>query len=99
MNVFEMEKEFNDLIKHGQELIEKLKQAKGHVADADKNDIGMLCKFWNDNIEDYVVGTICEIEKRVDYPYCIGCCDCWYKHCCRLTPSEVAEITGYKVEK
>lgn len=27
MNVFEMEKEFNDLIKLGRELIEKLKQS------------------------------------------------------------------------
>ena len=30
---------------------------------------------------------------------CIGCCDCWYKHYSPLTPAEVAELTGYKVEE
>ena len=67
------------------------------VEEADENDIGRLCKFWNDDVKDYVVGTLCKVHKRVAYPYCIGCCDCWYKYCCRLTPAEVAEITGYKV--
>lgn len=69
------------------------------VKEADENDIGKLCKFWNDDIKDYAVGTLCKVHKRVDYSYCIGCCDCWYKYCCRLTPTEVAEITGYKVEE
>lgn len=69
------------------------------VKDADENDIGKLCKFWNDDPEDYVVGALYYIEKIVAYPYCIDCCDCWYKHCRRLSPSEVTEITGYKVEE
>lgn len=69
------------------------------VKEADENDIGRLCKFWNDDVKDYAVGTLYKVHKRVAYPYCIGCCDCWYKYCCRLTPAEVADITGYKVEE
>ena len=68
------------------------------VKEADKNDIGKLCRFWNDNPQDYVVSILCEVYERGDYPYGIDCCDCYYKYCRRLTPAEVAEITGYKVE-
>ena len=71
------------------------------VKEADKNDIGKLCKFWNDNPSDYEVGTLYEIseEKSDNYPYAMDSFyGCWYKHCSRLTPAEVAEITGYKVE-
>lgn len=66
------------------------------------NDIGKLCRFWDDNVFDYNVGLleiISEEEGDTDCPYCMeGGYGCWYKHCRLLTPSEVEEITGYKVE-
>lgn len=101
MNVFEIEKEFNDLIKQGQELIKKLKQEKENVKESDENDLGALCKFWSDDPRHYVVGILFEIFEYDDYyQYAMDCsCMCEYKHCRRLTPAEVAEITGYKVEE
>lgn len=93
MNVFEMEKEFNDLIKQGQELIEKLKQAKEPVKEATEEDIGKLCWFWDKEC-DKRMGILDHIEDRLYY---VG--DWFYDHCRRLTPAEVAEITGYKVEE
>lgn len=97
MNVFEMEKEFNDLIKHGQELIEKLKHEREPVKEADENDIGKLCWFWDDEEDMKFPGVLTEILNNNSYPfgYRAGC----YRHCHRLSPSEVAEITGYKVEE
>ena len=94
MNVFEMEKEFNDLIKHGQELVEKLKQAKAPVKEATEKDRGMLCKFMN------------KYEKRIGILACftntkkpVSAGGDIFDKCYRLTPAEVAEITGYKVEE
>lgn len=69
-------------------------------ADADENDIGKLCKFWSHNPSQYMVGILCEVdEDGDDYRYCLECSySCWSKHCHPLSPAEVAEITGYKVE-
>lgn len=96
MNIFEMEKEFNELVKQGQELIEKLKQEREPVKEADENDIGKLCWFWDD--ENRVVGILSHIGKD-SFPYKDGERFFGWKHCRRLTPAEVAEITGYKVEE
>lgn len=96
MNVFEMEKEFNDLIKHGQELIEKLKQEKEPVKEVTKKDIGKLCCFWDFREDDKQIGVLVELDTDA-CPYHDGYT--YYQHCRRLTPAEVAEITGYKVEE
>lgn len=97
MNIFEMEKEFNELIKHGQELIEKLKHEQKPVEEADENDIGKLCWFWDRDKNNKSIGVLTEILTDNPYSFCcrVGC----FMHCCRLTPAEVAEITGYKVEE
>lgn len=101
MKVFEMEQEFNKMIKHGQELIEKLKQAQEPVKEDDENDIGKLCWFWDDDFADKMYGILEDFiedtqTKKISY-YCKEVR--WYDHCHRLTAKEVAEITGYKVEE
>lgn len=114
MNVFEIEKEFNDLIKHGQELIEKLKEEKEPikkepVKEADENDVGCLCEFWCDDIySGHIIGILKRIDSKefmeknnleVDGFYVETYHNTHWQHCRRLTPDEVSEITGYKVEK
>lgn len=94
--------DFNATMSVGEFLKKKYILVEEPVKEADENDIGKLCKFWNDNPSDYEVGTLYEIseEKADNYPYAMDSFyGCWYKHCRRLTPAEVAEITGYKVEK
>ena len=97
MNIFEMEKEFNELIKHGQELIEKLKKEREPVKEADENDIGKLCEFWDGNFRGRCISTL-ECLQKSNLPYKAKYGAGW-EHCRRLTPTEVAEITGYKVEE
>ena len=98
MNVFEMEKEFNNLIKHGQELIEKLKQEKEPVKEADENDIGKLCWFWDSNSRGRCISVLEGTQNNSKYRYKAKYGANW--ECCRrLTHAEVAEITGYKVEE
>ena len=72
------------------------------VKEATEKDKGKLCKFWNDDPSKYMVGMLhaTDFEGGDNYRYCVYCAEgCWYKHCRRLTPAEVAEITGYKVEE
>lgn len=71
------------------------------VKDADENDIGKLCKFWSDDPSQYMVGILYEVdEEGGDCRYCMDCSyGCWCAHCHPLSPAEVAEITGYKVEE
>lgn len=110
MNVFEMEKEFNDLIKHGQELIEKLKQNyDASKKEATEKDVGCLCEFWCDVIySGRIIGILKRIDSKefieknnleVDGSYVETYHNTHWQHCRRLTPAEVAEITGYKVEE
>ena len=67
--------------------------------EATEKDKGYLCRFWdNDEID---VSRICKLESMTndsDYPYLDNNGDEW-KHCIRLSPSEIAELTGYKVEE
>lgn len=68
----------------------------------DENDIGRLCKFWDDDPSEGMIGLLDGISKRGDddHPYCMDCpYGNWFKHCRLLSPSEVAKITGYKVEE
>ena len=71
------------------------------VKDANENDIGKLCWFWDDDFADKMYGILEDFgedtqTKKISY-YCKEAR--WYDHCHRLTTKEVAEITGYKVEK
>lgn len=61
------------------------------------NDVGKLCWFWEGDCLKHI-GILEEILDNNTRPYWSlndGC----YSKCHRLTPSEVAEITGYEVEK
>jgi hypothetical protein len=60
-----------------------------------------LCVFWDEGIGGKDYGILEDYgedaqTKKLSY-YCKG--DRWYDYCRRLTPAEVAEITGYKVEE
>jgi hypothetical protein len=63
------------------------------VKEADENDIGKLCWVWDDECKKRM-GILDHIEDGLYYVR-----NWFYSHCRRLTPSEVAEITGYKVEE
>ena len=67
------------------------------VKEADESDLGKLCLFWDDNQKAKVVDVLKDISKgsRRFERKTAG----WYYHCRRLTPTEVAEISGYKVEE
>ena len=65
------------------------------------SDIGRLCKFWDKDLSKGMIGILDGISKSCDddHPYCMDCpYGNWFKHCRLLSPSEVAKITGYKVE-
>ena len=61
-----------------------------------EEDIGKLCWFWDFKDEDKQIGVLVKISATISCPYRSGYT--WYQHCRRLTPEEVAEISGYKVE-
>lgn len=65
------------------------------VKEADANDIGKLCKFLG-TFDPPSIGILAGFtdDKR---PIKVG--GNIYKKCYKLTPSEVAELTGYKVEE
>lgn len=70
--------------------------------EATEKDKKKLCKFWNDDPSEYLIGMLCatDFEDGDNYRYCMDCPEgCWHKHCQVLSPAEVAEITGYKVER
>lgn len=97
MDVFKMEKEFNELIKHGLELIEKLKEGKELVKEADANDIGKLCLFWDEHFNARSISILeCLQTGILKYKAKYGAN---WEHCRRLTPDEVSEFTGYRVEE
>lgn len=89
MNVFEMEKELKDLIKHCQELMEKLKNPAligklGWVSDVspdEKPRCHILERF----------------KKNSEYLY--ACKGCAWKYFTPLTAEEVEQYTGYKTEE
>lgn len=67
--------------------------------EATEKDIGMLCRFWGRDYKDAELGILEEVSYdgyEVKYMSKDGY---WYYHCHKLTPSEVAELTGYKVEE
>ena len=70
--------------------------------EATETDIGKLCYMWDRNRKDKVVRVLGRIsDKRLNskYPYSSKeNTDCWM-HCRILTPLEVEQITGYKVQE
>lgn len=62
------------------------------VKEATEEDIGKLCWFWDKECNKRM-GILDHIEDGLYYVK-----NWFYGHCRRLTPAEVAEITGYKVE-
>lgn len=66
------------------------------VKEATKEDIEKLCCFWDFHEDDKQIGVLVELDTD-SCPYNDGYT--YYQHCRRLSPSEVAEITGYKVEE
>lgn len=65
------------------------------VKEADKNDIGKLCKF----LKTHYAPSIGILAGFTDDKRPIKVGGNIYEKCCKLTPDEVAEITGYKVEE
>lgn len=66
------------------------------VKEATEKDIGKLCKFWDDDKDEENISILQRINKECSYPFIHN--DGYYGHCRPLTPTEVAKITGYKVE-
>lgn len=66
------------------------------VKEATEEDIGKLCCFWDFAEDDKQIGVLVELDTD-SCPYNDGYT--YYQHCRRLTPAEVAEMTGYKVEE
>ena len=87
---------FNDCISHIEEtyiLVDK------QVVEATEEDIGKVCKFW-DEADDYdnfgLLEKILDKETSVyAYQKQLGAI---YKHCRVLTPKEVKQLTGYEVK-
>lgn len=95
-----MQKDFNDFIQKADELVAKYKKEDSYeMKQATELDIGKLCWFndyegekFIDILEDY------DTDNKGGSYFAQGSQTSWY--CCRrLTPSEVSEITGYKVEE
>ena len=90
--IFEqMRKDFDDFLKKEEKLIESYK--KGESV---QKDIGKLCYFWDDYLEEGSYGLlVTTVAGKYKYVNKLG--NAWM-HYRRLTPQEVSEITGYKVE-
>ena len=66
------------------------------VKEVTEEDVGKLCWMW-DTDEEYKTT---EVLKRITQTFSYeGSSGAFWHHCRRLTPAEVAEITGYKVEE
>ena len=97
MNILEqMKQDFDKFIKECEKKLDDKKDSKKMIC---LDDIDKLCRFWNDNVFEFVTGVLELISEEEDEesPYLMEGGN-WYKNCRRLTPIEVEEITGYKVE-
>lgn len=66
--------------------------------EASEDDLGRLCYCWNEEDDREELGILKGYDTSDDDKYHIAGLG-YYKHCRKLSPAEVAEITGYKVEK
>lgn len=65
--------------------------------EATEKDVGKLCKFYDTEADEPRYSVLEKVFKEdSDFPFMDSCCDTW-EHCRRLSPAEVAEITGYGV--
>lgn len=80
-------------------LSSKLYYEEESIQEATKEDIGTLCRFWGRDYKDAELGILKEVSYDDDEVRYLSKEDYWYYHCHSLTPSEVAELTGYKVEE
>ena len=64
--------------------------------EATEEDLNKMCKFWDTEADEPRYSILEKIFNDSDFPFMDSCCDTW-EHCRKLTPSEVAEITGYGV--
>lgn len=63
------------------------------IQEATEQDIGKLCKFWNENIEEYRIAIFTNILDKFNYKY--NFCDntdTYWMHCRRLTEQEIEEL-------
>lgn len=68
------------------------------MQEATEEDVGKLCLFWDNEERDGERSILKVIHSKELYPYLTEDCNS-YVHCRRLSPAEVAEITGYRVEE
>lgn len=67
------------------------------MQEATEEDVGKMCLFYDTEADEPRYSILEKVFKEdSDFPFMDSCCDTW-EHCRRLTPSEVAEITGYGV--
>ena len=89
--IFEqMRKDFDDFLEKADKIITSNKK-KENV----QKDIGKLCYFWDDYLEDGSYGLL-RGTVAGKYKYVNKSGNAWM-HYRRLTPQEVSEITGYEV--
>jgi hypothetical protein len=91
---------FNSEIMFGPCYEKKYILVEEPVKEADEKDIDKLCRFWDGRDCIQAVGLLERLnpteETSLKYRMRNGFD---FGHCRRLTPAEVAEITGYKVEE
>lgn len=68
------------------------------VKEVTEEDIGKLCWFWDSSDDRKFPGLLTDINYDDAYSFCCRAAG-YYSQCCRMSPSEVAEITGYRVEE
>lgn len=68
------------------------------MQEATEKDLGCLCYCWDEENDKEELGILKDYDTSDEDKYHIDGLG-YYKHCRRLSPSEVAELTGYKVEK
>lgn len=74
------------------------------MQEATEEDVGKLCRFFNEakdgvDIRKPFVAILWRIDNDFKYPFVDDATGSHWEHCRRLSPAEVAEITGYKVEE
>lgn len=67
------------------------------MQEATVNDTDKLCWFWDRDYKDAELGILEEVSCDDDEVKYLSKEEYWYYHCRRLSPAEVAEITGYGV--
>ena len=94
--------DFNVAMHIGESFQKKYILVEEPANEATEEDEGKLCWFWDDEEKEKNVGILSRIDTKgeTEYRYIrkSQLTTAW-KHCRLLTPTEVAETTGYKVEE